>query len=137
MSTSLPLLPSDVMNHLHRDFLVPFIPAGVCKEWNIYRCEWQNNHAKRIQRLYRIWIQFYKKAEYYHTIQTLIRMYMVHYPIYFLQRWPDLAMRKCSNMTQVQRDYCNSLPPTEERTKRHIRDLMQTMDISQIMYVGW
>ena len=131
------LLPPDVSRYLYRDIVVAFIPAGVCKTFDLYRKAWFDKHITRIQRMYRKRIQVYQNSDSMDTLDMYIRMYMIYYPYYFLQRWPDLALRKCRDLTPAQKKLLLALPPTTKRTKRHVRDIFQQMTLSQIMYVGW
>ena len=66
-----------------------------------------------------------------------VRMYLVHYPFEYLQRWPDLALRKCPYLTDTQRLCLSTLPPTTTRTRRDVRTALRALTVDQIRYVGW
>jgi hypothetical protein len=132
----LPTLPMEVLRAIS-DAAVIYVPTGVCKDWETRRAAWW--HVTSIQRAYRLRIRHSKAlwSSAHPTQDALLRMYTVDYPFEFLQRWPDLAARKCPGLSTLQRNTIQSLPLPKCRTRRQVREIMSTLTVSQIMYVGW
>jgi hypothetical protein len=140
-------LPSEILNDVYEKYALHLSPSPsyVCKTW--YKTKQQRlENVIRIQRAYRKWRVFYDKTleethgdyDTFHLPRNVvIRMYMLFYPIHFLRGWPDLALKKCPNMTDEQRALCTNLPSRPNRTRRDVRNVMLAMDVHQIMYVGW
>ena len=136
-----PLLPLHLIDHLASEYAIHWTPAGVCKRVDETRRARRYQHATCIQAAYRG-----RRARYAVTDERyglslshgdMVRMYLVHYPFEYLQRWPDLALRKCPGLTPAQRRHLKALPPTLERTRRDVRDVMCALTVEQIQYVGW
>lgn len=129
-------LCEDLLRHV-ATITVP--PAGVCRAWDVERRRWRTRAASRVQRAYRV-----RRARYLVASEAddpvhamMLRMYMVDYPFEYLQRWPDLAARKCPGLTTEHRAALAQLPTAEARTRRHVRSIMARLTVDQIMYVGW
>lgn len=136
-----PLLPLHLVDHLASEYAIHWTPAGVCKRVDETRRACRYQHATRIQAAYRG-----RRARYAAEKWRLgpnishgdtVRMYLVHYPFEYLQRWPDLALRKCPGLTPAQRRHLEALPPALERTRRDVRGVMGALTVGQIQYVGW
>ena len=139
-----PLLPLHLIDHLASEYAIHWTPAGVCKRLDETRRARRYQHATLIQAAYRG-----RRARYAVTVERCdrnelslshgdtVRMYLVHYPFEYLQRWPDLALRKCPGLTPAQRQHLEALPPTPERTRRDVRGVMCALTVGQIQYVGW
>ena len=141
ISTDLPL---PIVDHIGSHYAVNWLPAGVCKQWDNTRHAWRHQQVTRIQALYRGRRARYDKSVRYdmdnwgHGCHAdMVRMYLVYYPFEYLQRWPDLARRKCPDLTAAQRQHLETLPPAPERTRRDVRGVMCALSVGQIQYVGW
>ena len=135
-------LPLDLVDVIGGQYAVTWLPAGVCKAWDETRRSWRHALATRIQAAYRGRRTRYEMGDDEEggptiTHADVVRMYIVHYPFEYLQRWPDLARRKCPHLTEVQHQCLGALPPAEQRTRRDVRDVMHVLTVAQIRYVGW
>ena len=136
-----PLLPLHLVNHLASEYAIHWTPAGVCKHVDETRRARRCRQATRIQAAYRGRRARYAAEEGRNGARMshgdTVRMYLVHYPFEYLQRWPDLALRKCPDLTPAQRRHLEALPSTLERTRRDVRGVMCALTVGQIQYVGW
>lgn len=139
-----PLLPLHLVDHLANEYAIHWTPAGVCKRLDETRRARRCQQATRIQAAYRGRRARYAATDVRYGRYGLsmshgdtVRMYLVHYPFEYLQRWPDLALRKCPGLTPAQRRHLEALPPALERTRRDVRGVMCALTVEQIQYVGW
>lgn len=137
-------LPDDVRTFVLDRVFVP--PACVCTSWAAHRRTWLVRAERPLRRLQRTFRERARTCQQINddvngaallTHAMLLRMYMVHYPFEYLQRWPDLAKRKCPHLTDAQACALRRLPPSTQRTRRHVRDVLTALTLEQIMYVGW
>lgn len=134
-------LPLHLVDQIGSNYAVHWLPPGVCKKWDETRRVWRHQQVTRIQALYRGRRARYDMYDWGHGSQLshadTVRMYLVHYPFEYLQRWPDLARRKCPQLTATQRQHLDALPPAPERTRRDVRGVLCALSVTQILYVGW
>ena len=139
VASSRNMLPLHLVDVIGGQYAVPWLPPGVCKAWEETRRNWLHALAIRIQAAYRGRRNRYETNEAGPRMShaDVVRMYIVHYPFEYLQRWPDLARRKCPHLTEAQHQRLSTLPLAEQRTRRDVRDVLCVLTAAQIRYVGW
>ena len=137
---SLSHLPHHIIQII-ANYGIHWLPTNVCKSWKSIKHIFWTMHATRIQLAYRNRRDWYNADSHDDVLimshANLMRMYLVHYPFEYLQRWPNLALVKCPDITELQHKKILSLPTTTQRTRRDLRDLLLSLTVAQITYVGW
>ena len=129
-------LPDELIDSIGFDYGLNWMCAGVSKSWHETHKRHLVKAATEIQACYRMYRGKHEVLDWSsHT--CIVRNYMLYYPMYFLQRWPDLALRKCPELQDGQRQCIESLPSTNQRTRRDVRNVLYSLNTYQIQYVGW
>lgn len=129
-------LPEELIDSIGFNYGRNWMCAGLSKSWHETYKRHVVKSAIKIQSSYRMYRGKHKTADWY-SHSHIVRNYILYYPMYFLQRWPDLALRKCPELQDAQRQCIESLPPTTQRTRRDVRNVLYSLNPYQIRYVGW
>ena len=135
-NTDMIILPDELIHSIGFDYGLYWMCAGVSKSWHETHKRHVAKAATKIQAYYRMYRGKHKTADWY-SHSHIVRNYILYYPMYFLQRWPNLALRKCPQLQEHQRQCIESLPPTTQRTRRDVRNVLYSLNPYQIRYVGW
>lgn len=129
-------LPDELIDSIGFDYGLFWMCAGVSKTWHETHKRHLAKEATKIQTYYRMYREKHTMLD-WSSHKRLVRNYILYYPMYYLQRWPNLALRKCPQLQETQRQCIESLPPTTQRTRRDIRHVLLSLTSYQIQYVGW